>query len=398
MPKAPRKVVFSEFYIRIFKPGPAPYLRWDGKQAGFAVRVETTGHKSWKAIYKFGGRRRDFHIGAVAAIGIADARKLAGKIMYQVAEGTDPQAIKRSTRSAGTFDDIADRHLESIKRTNKSWKQADTLVRKHLRPKWGKLPAANISRSDVKAMMARIKAPILANQTLAHAGAIFSWAIKQEIGGIKVNPCHGVERSPTKSRERVLSKSEIAVFWRAFDAAGVQGAALKTILLLGQRPGETSHMRTEHIEDGWWTLPGEPVSNLDWPGTKNAKSHRVWISAPAGEIIAAMDADGFVFTGPRGAAVYDLDVTMRDICKKLNAPRATPHDLRRTNGTLITPGFGRDAMNRIQNHIEGGIASVYDRYQYAEENKRILETVAARIMELVEGPRDNVVQLPVKAL
>ena len=111
-----------------------------------------------------------------------------------------------------------------------------------------------------------------------------------------------------------------------------------------------------------------------------------------------MDADGFVFTGPRGAAVYDLDVTMRDICKKLNAPRATPHDLRRTNGTLITPGFGRDAMNRIQNHIEGGIASVYDRYQYAEENKRILETVAARIMELVEGPRDNVVQLPVKAL
>ena len=29
-------------------------------------------------------------------------------------------------------------------------------------------------------------------------------------------------------------------------------------------------------------------------------------------------------------------------------------------------------MNRIQNHREGGIASVYDRHGYADENKRIM--------------------------
>ena len=64
----------------------------------------------------------------------------------------------------------------------------------------------------------------------------------------------------------------------------------------------------------------------------------------------------------------------------------TPHDLRRTHGTTITAlGFGREAMNRIQNHKEGGIASVYDRHQYADENKRIMEAVASRIMALVEG-------------
>jgi len=39
--------------------------------------------------------------------------------------------------------------------------------------------------------------------------------------------------------------------------------------------------------------------------------------------------------------------------------KVTPHDLRRTHGSTITAlGFGRDAMNRIQNHREGGIASV----------------------------------------
>ena len=46
-------------------------------------------------------------------------------------------------------------------------------------------------------------------------------------------------------------------------------------------------------------------------------------------------------------------------------------------------------MNRVTNHREGGIASVYDRHGYAEENKRIMEATAARIMTLVEGRADN---------
>ena len=99
-----------------------------------------------------------------------------------------------------------------------------------------------------------------------------------------------------------------------------------------------------------------------------------------------MDAAGFVFAGPRGGAVKGLDEAMREICAKLGMPPARPHDLRRTHGTLIASlGFGRDAMNRIQNHSEGGIASVYDRHQYADENRRIMEAVASRVMSLVTG-------------
>jgi hypothetical protein len=85
---------------------------------------------------------------------------------------------------------------------------------------------------------------------------------------------------------------------------------------------------------------------------------------------------------------------MRDICKKLKVERATPHDLRRTNGTTITSlGFGRDAMNRIQNHKEGGIASVYDRHSYASESQKIMEATASHILALVDGrPAANVVK------
>jgi hypothetical protein len=42
-------------------------------------------------------------------------------------------------------------------------------------------------------------------------------------------------------------------------------------------------------------------------------------------------------------------------------------------------------MNRIQNHREGGIASVYDRHGYAEETKRVMDAVASKIIALAEG-------------
>ena len=176
--------------------------------------------------------------------------------------------------------------------------------------------------------------------------------------------------------------------------------ALQVEALRRLRAAGSQYMRIEHIHDGWWELPGEPVPELGWPGTKNAQSHRVWLPEAARRIIDDIGAEegaGFVFAGARGRPVRKLADAMREICKKLGiTDKVTPHDLRRTHGSTITAlGFGRDAMNRIQNHVEGGIASVYDRHQYADENRRIMEAVAARIMALAlgEGGADNVVLL-----
>jgi len=71
---------------------------------------------------------------------------------------------------------------------------------------------------------------------------------------------------------------------------------------------------------------------------------------------------GFVFR----KAISGLDKAMRDICLKLGIKdKVTPHDLRRTFSSKVTAlGFGRDAMNRVTNHREGGIADVYDRHHY----------------------------------
>jgi integrase len=384
----PNKRNLTDIFIKKAALRSHAYLVWDTHQRGLALQVQPSGHKAWKCVYKNHGRSRWYHIGNADAIGLADARKLASRVMFQVAEGKDPCADRKAERSKETFEELATCYVkEYAKRENKSWRRADALVRRLLLPRWGKLKAASINRGDVKNTFAGISAPVVANQTLAAASAIFSWAIREGI--MAVNPCARVARNETKSRERVLSDSEIPMFWKAFDDAGlVASTALKIILLTGQRPGEVTHMRREHIVDGWWEMPGEPVPALGWPGTKNSHSHRVWLPVPAQALLTEMPETGAVFSGLATRA----DAAMRKACAKLGVERATPHDLRRTHGTTITAlGFGRDAMNRVQNHVEGGVTSVYGRHGYADENKRIMEAVAQKIMTLVEGGDAGVV-------
>jgi integrase len=395
-----RRQKFTDRFVRTIKAESAAFAVWDTYQRGLACRVQPTGQKSWKAVYSHGGRPRWFHIGDATAIGLADARRIAARIMADVAEGKDRVAERMAERGAGTFAELAERYVEEYaKKKNKSWRQADALVRKHLLPRWGKIDAKSITRSDVRAMMGRIEAPVVANQVKAAASAIFTWGIKQEV--ITIHPCLGVDGNETRSRERVLSDSEVPQFWRAFDSAGlVRSSALKVILLTGQRPGEVSHMRREHIVDGWWTMPGLPDDKFGWPGTKNGQTHRVWLPKPVRDVITDIDGDstiGFVFTtGSGGNPVGKLAEAMRDICAEIGVKdKVTPHDLRRTFSTRVTKlGFGRDAMNRVTNHKEGGIADVYDRHEYEAENKKVMERVAARIMALVEGTGgSNVVEL-----
>jgi integrase len=372
----------SDAFVKIVRPDPDRIIVvWDTLQRGLALRIQPSGHLAWKCVYTIRGRGpRWYHLGDARAISLADARRLAGRIMVAVAEGGDPHVDRLALRGRGSFEQVARRYVEEhAKKRNKSWRQADALVARYLLPRWGKLDIGSIRRADVKVAIAAIAAPVLANQVLAAASAVFSWAVRQEI--ISANPCAGVERNDTTSRERILSDVEIAAFWPHLSVL------LKMVLLTGQRPGEVTHLRQEHVVDGnWWTMPGAPDPKMGWPGTKNAQSHRVWLSKLVRELLPN------VFAAPKRVGQMQQD--MRDICTKLEVrEKVTPHDLRRTFCSKVTAlGFGRDAMNRVTNHKEGGIADVYDRHKYAAENQKVMETIARHIVTIAEN-RSNVVEL-----
>jgi len=144
-------------------------------------------------------------------------------------------------------------------------------------------------------------------------------------------------------------------------------------------------MKREHIVDGWWQMLGKPQG--DWPGTKNGRDHRVWLSEPALVLI-----ENHLKEKRTGKASGGF---MRKTVAELGIERATPHDLRRTCLTSITRlGFGRDAMDRIANHRTSSVTDVYDRHGYEAEDKRIIAAVARHVLSLVEGTTtSNVVAL-----
>jgi integrase len=389
-----RRRKLTELFIRKVRPETAgAFAVWDTHQRGLALRVQPSNQKSWKAVYSLHGKARWLHIGDASAIGLADARRIAAKAMLKVAEGGDPLAERQAQRGSDTFAELVERYAEHAKKKNKSWHQGDALLRRHLLPRWGNLKVKAIARRDVRSAIAAIDSQSVANQTMKALSAFFTWAIREEI--VAVNPVKGVEQHTTQSRERILSDAEIPQFWNSFDDAGlVRSSALKTLLLTGQRSIEVRHMRLEHVAGGWWEMPGQPDPKISWPGTKNHKTHRIWLPEAVQAIVAELTDDattGFVFATERGKPVTQLDVDMQNICKKLGVKnKATPHDLRRSHGSTITKlKFGRDAMNRIQNHREGGISDVYDRHNYSEENRRIMERVADHIMALAEGRQET---------
>ncbi len=237
----PNKHRLNDRLVSDLQPRSKAFLVWDTVQPGLVVQVQPTGHRSFIVVYNRHGRTRWYHLSNALAIRVAEARKLANAVTYQIAQGKDPAAERKASRHAGTFEDLATRYRKYAETKNKSWKATGKLIKRYVLPSWGKLLAAEKSRGDANALMADITAKVTANQVMASASAIFSWAIRKEIGGVKINPCHNIERNQTRKRTRILSDSELPLFWKKFDSVGLmRSRASMTILLTGQRPEKSA--------------------------------------------------------------------------------------------------------------------------------------------------------------
>jgi integrase len=359
---------------------------------GFCVRVEGSGRKTFYFRYSLRGLFW-YRIGP-AAMGAAEARIEAKKLTGDVARGINVHRDRMTRRGGVTFEQLQKRYVEEhAKKFLKAWEQGDYLCRKYAMKKLGKLPAGEITRADVRALIGSISAPKVANQVKAALSVVFSFGVDREV--IKDNPCRDIKGNPTKSRERILSPEEIAQFWRACDAIHpIKAAALKTILLTGARPGEVANMRVEDVKaDGWWVQPGGPVAG--WPGTKNKRTHHVWLTPEVRDLISQFAENGIAFPNERGKPIRDLPAAMRKISAACGfSPPVKPHDLRRTFGSMTTMlGFSAESMDRLLNHYRKSVTKTYDRNPYREQNRLIWEKVAAEITRIAEGGdgQDNVI-------
>jgi integrase len=147
---------------------------------------------------------------------------------------------------------------------------------------------------------------------------------------------------------------------------------LKLILVTAQRPGEVIRMQRSEIRDGWWILPGLKV--------KNGKTHRVYLSSLAKELIGDGDADYVMESRlkdrPMCTTAMAHALQKRGL-KHMGIDHFVPHDLRRTAATNIARlGYSTEVIAKVLNHSVRGITAVYNRYQYDEQVKEAMQAWA----------------------
>src|SRR5687768_11144037 len=83
----------------------------DDKVPGLALRVSTSGVKSWALRYRVGGGRkgrlRRLTLGVYPTIGLQRARRKALEALRSVDGGKDPAEDKQATRRGETVGDLA---------------------------------------------------------------------------------------------------------------------------------------------------------------------------------------------------------------------------------------------------------------------------------------------------
>ena len=133
------------------------------------------------------------------------------------------------------------------------------------------------------------------------------------------------------------------------------------VLLTGCRPGEIASINRDQLDGNVLTLTN----------TKNSKTHTVYLSRQAMEIVGRRDSPYLFPMMSRshepmrpGAVSRLLGLAL----PKLRVMKFSPHDLRRSCATgMARLRVPRHIISLVLNHSTSDITSVYDVHGYADE-------------------------------
>lgn len=374
----------SERAIAAIKPTNSRQQIADDNCKGLYLTVQSTGKKSWSVRYRVSGIQRRLKLGDYPVIGLSEAREKARKAMADTQEGKDPQATKVAAR-ADTVETVAAEfarfHLSKLK----SGDEAMGFLRRSILKEWPHRPVRSITKRDISRLILSIAESgrdVTANRTLAHVAKFFSWAA--EHGYVDAPPTFGMKMpAKEKPRDRVLTDTEIKIFWQACDAVGYPWGHLgKMLLLTGQRRGEVAGMTDNEIEGDVWHLPAER--------SKNALPHDVPLSDEALAVLSSIPRIGdYLFTTTGRVPISGFTKGRAKIADKMadiagtDIPAWTWHDLRRTVETGMAPlGVPESIVSRVMNHVsdQPRMAKTYNHYDYLPEKRDALQKWAKKVV------------------
>jgi len=376
--------------IRNLKARATAYQVADEK--GLALEVRPGGQKAWLYRYRLFGRPEKLSLGAYPEVSLAEARDRHFEARKLVAAGKSPAQSKQAEKQRlsddmQTVHGLANAYIANYLPPLTSASRSRAYVETEILPVIGSRFIHEVTPSDCIAIVERIKrrgAPSVARKVLEQLRAVFAYGTDRCL--ITINPAAQVRAAKIigaqTSRTRVLRPDEIRRFLTAaesFPTSQGNRIAFKLILLTLCRKGELVKAKWEHVdfERAEWHIP---ILNA-----KNRQEHIVYLSRQAtalfGELKGLAGKSDWVLPGrepKRHISVATLNQVTFAV-KRRAEELAWPadvwiHDMRRTGSThLHEMGWPSDVIEKALNHAIGGVRGVYNRAQYAEQRREMLQ-------------------------
>jgi integrase len=376
------------------------YAVSDGR--GLALEMLPTGSASWRYRYQLNGKTEKVSLGPYPALSLKEARQKRDALAADVFRGISParqkQLEKVAMATASTVKEFSERYFtEVIAKDRKDSTQLRRYLEKEIYPAFGGRPLREVSAQDVQRLVFRKRDngfESAAAQLRNLLKRIFDYALV--CGLVTSNPTHATPtRFITRARPRTrsLSPEEITSYLQMLYRSNIRRQfklALHIILLTLVRKSELLHARWEHIdyERGEWVIPEAH--------SKTGKPHLVYMSRQVCAMfqeLRSLAGDSELVLPGRGSETKPFaSNALNKALEGVSFPIApfTIHDLRRTGSTILhEQGFSSDVVEKSLNHSIGGVRGVYNRAEYSEQRKVMLQSWADYISGLLKSAKGD---------
>ena len=177
-------MALTEKQIRDAKPGPKPFIVWDGQVSGLGVKVFPSGSKSFVLSYRAGGHKRLATIGRCSELSLKAARERAGQELIRIRDGAaDPLERRRAAREAPTVAELCEQFLsvyapgriERGRMAPRTLEDYGQQIRRYLLPGLGHVRVASVKRADAERAVTGLK-PVMRNRVLALINRLMTYA------------------------------------------------------------------------------------------------------------------------------------------------------------------------------------------------------------------------------
>jgi integrase len=361
---------------------------------GLVLVVTSLNARSWLFRWKPPGskKRREMGLGSLHAVGLAEARRLAGEARADRAQGRDPK-VARASRKAGaiSFGEAADKLIETLQegwrnpKHRRQWQQTLLEHAAPLRP----MPVSEITAEHVAMTLKPIwlTKPSTASRLRGRIERVLHWATVQHFR-TGPNPAmlkgvleHLLPKQPAIHKRvkhhRAMPYADIPAFLSHLRTVqGIAPRALEFAILTAARTGEVITATWDEIdsETEVWTVPPEHM--------KSGKQHRVPLVPRAVEILRQLHetrVSQFVFPGWKRGEHLGRMAMLALLQRRLSLP-ITAHGFRSSfrQWCAEQTNFPREIAEAALAHTNPDeTEAAYQRSDLLDRRRRLMEAWAA---------------------